>query len=222
MSDWARRTLLTTIALWFLTASGGLAQTIDQGILEIRRNDRVVAEESFRIERTNSRGIDITVNSTARYNEGANVVLTSLIELDRDGQPVAAQFDRSGPPGEPSEIAVITVDPRRVSYRVLSPEGDNWGGNFRRPAALMFWNESQFAPYLVAPTPGTSVQAIDVAGRRVRELVEVRDEGSEDGARVFSVNSEGIQIRLWYDDDRLMRLEIPSLSVVAIRRTVQG
>lgn len=220
------RTVLSiaAAALWVTTvnSSPGAAQVIDQGVLEIRRDNRIIGEESFRIERTELRGVAVTIHSTARYRDDNNTELTALLELDRDGQPLAAQFDHSGPP---AERAVVTLDARSVSYRVLSPTGDNWGGTFRRPPAIMFWMRNQFAPFLVAPIPGTEIRGVDIVDRELRDVVvsdlgEVSETvaGEVVRARLFSAVADGEQIRLWYVRNQLVRVEIPSLSILAMRR----
>ena len=215
---------IAAAALLVATAgiSPGTAQVIDQGVLEIRRDNRIVGEESFRIERTDLRGVAVTIHSTARYRDNSNTELTALLELDRDGQPLAAQFDHSGPP---AERAVVTLDARSVSYRILSPAGDNWGGTFRRPPAVVFWMQNQFAPFLVAPIAGTETRGIDLVARELRD-VEVSDLGEVNEtiggevvrARLISAVADGEQIRLWYVRNQLVRVEIPSLSILAIRR----
>ncbi len=202
--------------------SSGTAQIIDQGVLEIRRNNRIIGEETFRIERTDLRGVALTVYSTARYRDDDNTELTALIELDRDGQPLAAQFDNSGPP---AERAVVTLDARVVSYRVLSPAGDNWGGTFRRPSGLVFWMDNQFAPYLVAPAPGTGIRGVDIVDRELHD-VEISDLGEVSEtvggetvrARLVSAVADGEQIKLWYVQDRLVKVEIPALAILVVRR----
>jgi hypothetical protein len=218
---------LTATALMVATVgiSSGTAQIIDQGVLEIRRNNRIVGEETFRIERTEQRGVAVTIHSTARYRDDNNTELLALIELDRDGQPVAAQFDNSGPP---AERAVVTLDARVVSYRILSPAGDNWGGTFRRPAGIVFWMANQFAPYLVAPVPGTGIRGVDIHDRELRDvqisdLGEVSEtiRGETVQARLFSAVADGEEIKLWYVQNRLMKVEIPALSILAVRRATR-
>ena len=113
------------------------AQVVDQGVLEIRRNDVLVAEEQFRIERTNNRQVAVTIRSTVRYLS-SRLELTALIELDADGYPVAAQFDNVGPN---AERAVVTVSRRAASVRILPEVGENWVANFRRPPGLVFLSE---------------------------------------------------------------------------------
>jgi len=220
------RNVPTLVAAAFMVAtvgiSSGTAQIIDQGVFEIRRNNRIIGEETFRIEGTEQRGVAVTIYSTARYRDDDNTELTALIELDRDGQPLAAQFDNSGPP---AERAVVTLDARVVSYRILSPAGDNWGGTFRRPAGIMFWMANQFAPYLVAPVPGTGIQGIDIHDRELRD-VQVSDLGEVSEtiggttvrARLISAVADGEQIKLWYVQNQLMKVEIPAVSIVAVRR----
>ncbi len=220
------RNVPTLVAAAFMVAtvgiSSGTAQIIDQGVFEIRRNNRIIGEETFRIEGTEQRGVAVTIYSTARYRDDDNTELTALIELDRDGQPLAAQFDNSGPP---AERAVVTLDARFVSYRILSPAGDNWGGTFRRPAGIMFWMANQFAPYLVAPVPGTGIQGIDIHDRELRD-VQVSDLGEVSEtiggttvrARLISAVADGEQIKLWYVQNQLMKVEIPAVSIVAVRR----
>jgi hypothetical protein len=195
---------------------------IDQGVLEIHRNTTLVAQETFQIERTPGRGLAVTIRSTVRYDD-SRAELTALIELDTAGYPFAAQFDHSGPP---PERAMVTLDARAVTYRILTQTGNNWEGNFRRPAGLVFWNEKLFAPYLVAPaiTPGT--RGIDLSGRQVRH-VELIDGGTATEtlgskptqARFVTLTSEGDRILLWYVDDRLMKVEIPAQAVSAVRRS---
>ena len=222
-----RAAVTATLATLFSTGvtAAIAAQVIDQGVLEIRRNNALVGEEQFRIERTNRRQVAIIVRSTTRYPASARMELTALIELDADGYPIAAQFDNAGPN---AARAVVTANQRAVSVQILPEVGENWVANFRRPPGLVFLSEMQFAPFLVSPIPGTEIKGVDLADREVRDVV-VTEEGDVTEivggrpirARLVSIASDAGQILLWYVDNRLVKAEIPSIAVSATRREVE-
>ncbi len=221
----AHGVVTATLALFSTATTAAIgAQVIDQGVLEIRRNDALVAEEQFRIERTDRRQVAITIRSTAYYLNGEPMELTALIELDANGYPIAAQFDNAGPN---AERAVVTVDQRAASVQILPEVGENWVASFRRPPSLLFLSELQFAPFLVSPIPGTGIKGVDLAGREVRDVTvteggEVTEivGGRPTRARLVTVTSDAGLIRLWYVDNRLIKAEIPSIAVSATRREV--
>ncbi len=219
----SRATRISTLVLGLAVTASAIArsQIIDEGVLEIRRGTSVVGEEKFRIERVGRQGEAVIVRSTARYPpSSAAVVFAAVIELDAEGLPVAAQFDQAGPP---EAKTLIRVHDRRFTVRLLSPTGEQ-SGDYRRPNRLVLWTYSVFAPYLVAPLPVASAVGLAFDGRQVPQI-EVVDEGlvtkSFAGrtvrARSVSIRAEGDRMTLWYLENRLIRAEIPSRGLIAVR-----
>ena len=218
--------LVATLATGFsLCSTAVVGQVIDEGVFEIRRQDALVAEEEFRVERTNRRQIAVTIRSTARYFGDPRMELTALIELDAEGFPVDAQFDRAG---ATAERTMVTVSQRAVSFQVLPEVGENVVLNFRRPAGLIFLSNLQLAPFLVRPVPGPEIKGMDLTGRVVRDVtvtdggevaVMVGDQSVR--AHLVSVSSDGGQIHLWYVDNRLVKVEVPAFALSATRRVAE-
>ncbi len=204
-----------------------VAQTsplLDEGTLIIMMSNSVIANERFELRA--GRGNDavgFTVRSTASYPPYAPVHrLAAVVEFDADSLPTGAQFDLGG---VQRRRTLIDIGARRITIRIVSPTGEEWGEH-RRRAPVLFLIDSIFAQYILPPrTSSATSHGITSAGR-VYDRVTVRDGGlvrtsvgtAQRALRLVTIGGDPDELLLYYDErGRLVKLEVPSRALLVVR-----
>lgn len=204
-----------------------MAQTsrlLDEGTLIIMINNSVIGNERFELRA--GRGNDtagFTVRSTASYPPDAPMDrLAAVVEFDTDSLPTGAQFDLGG---VEQRRTLIDIGARRITIRIVSPTGEEWGEH-RRRAPVLFLIDSIFAQYIMPPrTSSATFHGITSAGRVYRR-VTVRDGGlvrtrvgtTQRALRLVTIAGEPNELLLYYDErGRLIKLEVPGRALLVVR-----
>lgn len=197
---------------------------LDAGTLVISRSGAVVGREEFTVRRGRSGGPDgYTITSTATYPPASpRVTLSPAVELGPDSIPVQVQFDIHG---DGQARVYARFGPRRVTLRVVRPGGES-ARELPATGREIVADDSVFGLYAIPPARGTRQAVFPRSGARLP--AEVVDRGTE-RTTLQGVPRElrhdvlrlGSQERhLWYDQDgRLMKVEIPALSLMAERES---
>ncbi len=218
------RLLAVVVGLQLLAPAPGAAQTVlETGVIIVRRGDSVVAREDFELRDGRSGGAPgFTLRTTARYGyDLAAGLRTGVIEFEPDSQPAVAQFSTGGPA---ARRTLATIGARRITIRTVSPSTEA-SGQYRRDRPVMVLSDSLFALYLWRPgAKGAGVHGVTATGEMMDE-VAVQDRGLVTGVlqgrraqlHHVSVSGSGMEILLWYEDDTLVRAEVPRSGIVAER-----
>lgn len=208
-----------------------LLQTpIDEGTFVIRSDSGEVAREVFsiRVSRLSAGGAGWVLAATVRYDRARPIiVLSPILEVAQDSQPVALQYDVADPRA-PLRI-LGQLGRGRFTVRMLARATEK-AREFPAPARTIILDDSVFAFYEVAawfsrPTPSTVTAIVPRGGRR--ETLTVVDEGiaattvNRDPVSLRHVTLTGganQQVHLWLTtDSHLLRIEIPSRHLIVER-----
>jgi hypothetical protein len=214
------RPSVAALAALLFTASGPQGPVVDAGTLVISRGGVTVGREEFTVRRGTSSGPDgFTIAATARYSVPHTTTLSPVVELGADTLPVQVQFDVFG---EGQARVYVRFAPRRITVRVVRPSGES-AREFPATGRTLVADDSVFALYAIRPAPGTLQVLTPRNGQRTpAELVRLGTErttlqGVSHQLEHWVLRGED-ERHLWYDDaGRLMRVEIPALSLTAER-----
>lgn len=216
------RPSLTALAALLLTASWLQGPVVDAGTFLISRGGVVVGREEFTVRRGRSSGPDgFTITATARYSVPRAITLAPAVELGADSLPVQVQFDVTG---ETQARVYARVGQRRITVRVVRPSGEG-AREFPAAGRTLVADDSVFALYAIRPAPGPLQVLTPRTGERSpAELVWLGTEHTTvqgvDHQLEHWVLRGADERHLWYDEaGRLMRVEIPSLSLTAERES---
>jgi len=216
--------------LTLLLALRVLQAPMDEGTFVVRSDSGDVAREAFslRASRLSAGGSGWVLASTVRYDRTRPIiVLSPILEVAQDSQPVALQYDVADPRA-PLRI-LGQLGRGRFTVRLLARASEK-AREFPAPARTIILDDSVFAFYEVAawfsgPTPSTVTAIVPRGGRR--ETLTIVDEGiaatmvNRDPVSLRHVTVTGganQQVHLWLTADaRLLKVEIPSRHVVAER-----
>jgi hypothetical protein len=210
----------TTLAALLLTASGPQGPVVDAGTLAISRGGAVLGREQFTVRRGTSSGPDgFTITTTARYSVPRAITLSPVVELGTDTLPVQVQFDVFG---DGQARVYVRFTPRRITVRVVRPGGES-AQELPLTGRTLVADDSVFALYAIRPAPGPLQVLTPRNGQRTpAELVPLGPERTT--LQGVSHQLEHWVLRgkderhLWYDEaGRLMRVELPALSLIAER-----
>jgi len=213
------------VAAWaalLLLAQGPQNPVLDAGTFVISRGGVVVGREEFTVRRGRSSAPDgFTITTTARYSVPRPNTLAPVVELGPDSLPVQVQFDVSG---DNQARVYARLGQRRTTLRVVRPSGES-AREFPSDGRTLVVDDSVFALYAIRPAPGTLQLLAPRSGQRTpAELVSLGTEQTtlQGVGRQLEhwVLRGGDERHLWYDEaGRLMRVEIPSLSLSAERES---
>lgn len=210
---------LATLLLW---AGGPQGPVLDAGTFVISRGGVVVGREEFTVRRGRSSAPDgFTIATTARYTVPRANTLAPAVELGPDSLPVQVQFDVSG---DNQARVYARLGQRRITVRVVRPSGES-AREFPADGRTLIVDDSVFALYAMRPPPGALQLLAPRSGQRTdAELASL-------GTEQTSLQGVGRPLEhwvlrgrderhLWYDEaGRLMRVEIPALSLSAERES---
>lgn len=210
----------TALAALLLTASGPQGPVVDAGTLVISRGGVAVGREEFVVRRGTSSGPGgFTITTTTRYSVPRTITLSPVVELGPDTLPVQVQFDVFG---DGQARVYVRFAPRRITVRVVRPSGES-ARELPLTGRTLVADDSVFALYAIRPAAGPlQVLTPRNSQRTAAELLSLGTERTT--LRGVSHQLEHWVLRgpderhLWYDDaGRLMRVELPALSLTAER-----
>lgn len=223
---------LTAIPMLGLALAAGAAPAagqslvIDEGTLEVRRGDVVLARESFTVARTSAdRHAGWRIAATVHYPaDQPRVTLSPIVELGPDSLPRMVQFDARDR-GEQRVLAEFGR--RRLTVRIISSSGES-AREYPTPRRPLVVDDSVLSLYAVPPglAPGRVRLTAPRQGVQSDYVLENRglDETTLAGRRqqlvhlVLTSRSDDDARHLWYDQEgRLMKVEIPGRQLVAER-----
>lgn len=210
----------TTLTALLLATSGPQGPVVDTGTLVISRGGVLLGREQFTVRRGTSSGPDgFTITTTAHYAIPRAITLSPVVELGADSLPVQVQFDVFG---DGQARVYVRFSPRRITVRVVRPGGES-ARELPLTGRTLVADDSVFGLYAIRPAPGPLQVLTPRNGRRVpAELVALGTERTiVQGVtrRLEHWVLRGSDDRhLWYDEaGRLMRAEVPALSLIAER-----
>lgn len=207
-----------------LAAAPPQGRILDTGTLVVSRGGAVIGREEFTVRRGSSSGPEgYTITSTATYPPGSpTVTLSPVVELGPDSSPLQVQFDVFG---NGKSRVYVRFAPRRVTIRLVRPSGES-ARELPATRRMLVLDDSVFALYAVRPTPGLQYAIVPrTAGRLSAELLDRGTErttvqGVSHALAHWVLRSGGEERHLWYDEaGRLMRVDVPALSLTAERLT---
>lgn len=223
---------MTTLALALTLLQ--TAPPLDEGTLVIRVDTVEVARESFRLTTWRRPGGDSgwTLTATVRYDRTRPVVVLSpILQVGRDTLPETLQYDVNDP-REPTRI-LGQYGRGRFTVRFLARATER-AREFPASGRTAVLDDSVFALYLFAawrapPAPGVAPVTLTVIvprGAR-RETIELQNHGLEPTLlnrtpatlrRLTLTGGANQVVHVWLSpDDRLMKVEIPSRQLSAMR-----
>lgn len=221
-------TLLLVLIL--LQQTGGAGAPADEAVFLVRVDTLEVARESFRINLGRLTGGDSgwSLATTIRYDrERPVVVLSPILEVNRDTMPVTLQYDVADP-RQPSRI-LGQLGRGRFTVRSVAKAAER-AREFPTGARTVVLDDSVFALYVFAgwiASSGSTELTVILPRSLKREVVHLQDQGitqttlNRDPARLrhIRVTREGGElVELWLDTaGRLMKVEIPSQRLSAER-----
>jgi hypothetical protein len=210
------------LAALLLVASGPQGPVVDAGTLVISRGGVAVGREEFTVRRGSSSGSDgFTITTSVRYSVPRAITLSPVVELGADSLPVQVQFDVFG---DGQARVYVRFAPRRITVRQVRPSGES-AREFPATGRTLVADDSVFALYAVRPAAGPLQVLTPRNGQRApAELVSLgREQTTVQGVshQLDHWVLRGADERhLWYDDaGRLVRVEIPALSLSAERQS---
>ena len=195
------------------------AQVVDRGTLMILRNGDTLGLENFTVTAT-AGGYEVT--STAFYPATRPAItLQGTLRVDPDSFPTIASLEAIR--GENRRV-MATFDPRRMTFRRLSAQGESAREYPGSPRVLVVF-DSLLAFHAIPPKMGEGEVMVVGPATDYRRRFRLADRGEEDtrldGARVrlrhLTLTADSDVRHLWYHDGRLQRIDLPDLRLVAVR-----
>lgn len=196
---------------------------VDAGAFVITLGADVVGREEFTIRhgRTES-GDGYTISATAAYPPRRSLVtLAAVTEVGPDSLPTAVQFDVLG---EGPRRVYARFGARRVTVRSVRPGGES-AREFPAAGRQLVVDDSVFGLYAILP--GRGAGPLDLIAPRQERRREARLSDLGTGRTVvsgvarmlrhFVLEAEGETRHLWFDDGRLMKVDLPAVGLTAQR-----
>lgn len=201
------------------------AFTADKGTFQILLNGKAVGKEEFEISESPS-GWTASGTTDIQAPDSAPARVTATLELQRDGTPVRYEWKMDGEKkasstvefqgsGATVELRLGEARPYTQSFSFSSPRiavlDNNFYHHYEVLALLYDWQKkgAQSLPVLVPQelTPGTVT---------VEALGEQTDNGKKVDA--MRVKTEDLEVDLFFEGPRLVRLVVPSSNAEVVRQ----
>ena len=220
-----RSSLLAVLLATSAPALGAQVATVDDGSFTIQRAGQAVGREEFAIRATPG-------GAGRQYVATGTVTLTGqrlspALSADSTGAPVKYQVETRTSSAEGREFLSGQVGRGRFSARIQTPHGESAKEYIVSDGALILDDDVFHQYYFLGRRDRAASVAVIVPRRNVQLSMRIEPKGDEQitiGGRVLAahrldlVEPGGVVRQLWVDDQgRVLRVEIPSRELVAIR-----
>ncbi len=191
----------------------GAAQVSDEGVLQVRSGDRDVGSEHFTV--TTADGLRITTRTT--FDSRPPVELTASLNR-QEGAGLAFQLDRRG--GQAGAQIYAVQKHNRITIRRIERGAEQASEVPAGPRTVLL-ADSVFALYLqiipYATETGQSVSILFPHGARRATISAQRVPHGAEGTIISLTGDLDAEILLG-NDDKVQRISLPALRLVAARR----
>lgn len=211
-----------------MLSTGGLrtpqqGSVIDAGAFVITRGADVVGREEFTIRHGRTESSDgYTISATATYPpRPSRVTLAAVTEVGADSLPTAVQFDVLG---DGQRRVYARFGARRVTVRSVRPGGES-AREFPAAGRQLVVDDSVFGLYAILPGRGPGPLDLIAPRQERRREARLSDLGTDRTVvsgvarmlRHFVLEAEGETRHLWFDEGRLMKVDLPAVGLTAQR-----